>query len=260
MCTLFFAYKVHNKYPLIFMGNRDEFYDRPSIPAHFWDSDDTILAGVDSKENGTWTGITKSGHFAFVTNFRDFSMIRADTISRGHLVRDFLVYKPLPQKYCEIISLKAHKFNPFNLIVGDMHELSYYSNIDRQVHVLPPGIYGLSNHLLDTPWPKVATGKMVLKTIVDRHEDITPNSLFNILDDKTIPPDEMLPDTGIGLEMERPLSSTFIEIPHKNYGTRFQTVILVDNDMHAVFMERSRDNKGNWNLRTHEFDIDIPAT
>lgn len=258
MCTLFFAYKAHDKYPLIFMGNRDEFYDRPSVPAHFWDNDDTILAGVDVKENGTWTGITRSGHFAFVTNYRDFSLIKADTISRGHLVRDFLVYKPFPQKYCEIVSLKAHKFNPFNLIVGDMHELSYYSNVDRHVHLLPPGIYGLSNHLLDTPWPKVATGKMVLKSIVDRHEDITPESLFNILDDQTIPPDEMLPDTGIGLDMERPLSSTFIHIPSKNYGTRFQTVILIDSNMHAVFMERSRGLDGNWILQEHEFDIVVP--
>lgn len=237
------------------MGNRDEFYDRPSMPAHFWEHDSTILAGVDMRDKGSWTGITTSGHFAFVTNFRDFSMIKSNTISRGQLVRDFLVYKPYPQKYCEVISRKDHMFNPFNLIVGDMHELSYYSNVDRQVHLLPPGIYGLSNHLLDTPWPKVATGKMVLKSIVDRHEEITPESLFQVLDDTTIPPDDMLPDTGIGLEMERPLSSTFIDIPAKNYGTRFQTVILVDWDLHAVFLERSREEDGSWITRAHEFDI-----
>ncbi len=256
MCTLFFAYKVHEKYPLIFMGNRDEFYDRPSRPAHFWDDDNSILAGLDVQENGSWTGITKSGHFAFLTNYRDFSMQKDKTISRGHLVRDFLIYKPFPERYCEIVSLKDDQFNPFNLVVGDMHALSYYSNMDHQVHILPPGIYGLSNHLLNTPWPKVATGKMVLKSIIDRHEQIEPESLFHILDDRTRAPDDMLPDTGIGIDMERPLSSTFIEIPSKNYGTRFQTVILVDENMHVIFLERSRDALGEWTQTSHEFTIE----
>jgi uncharacterized protein with NRDE domain len=256
MCTVFFAYKAHEKYPLIFMGNRDEFYDRPSMPAHFWDDDSSILAGLDMQENGSWTGITKSGQFAVVTNYRDFSQHKENTLSRGHLVRDFLIYKPFPQKYCEIVSLKADQFNPFNLVVGDMKELSYFSNMDQQVHILPPGIYGLSNHLLNTPWPKVATGKMVLKSIIDKHDQINPESLFNILDDKTIPPDDLLPNTGIGLDMERPLSSTFIEIPSKNYGTRFQTVILVDDKMHVTFIERSRDAAGQWQQNIHEFNID----
>ncbi len=255
MCTIYFAYKVHEDYPLILIGNRDEFYKRPTKPAHFWEEDPSILAGIDLKDMGTWTGITRNGYFSFLTNYRDFSLLKTNPPSRGELVKDFLLYRPEPDKYLHVVEKKGKLYNPFNLVVGNMNQLAYYSNIDKQVRILPPDIYGLSNHLLNTPWPKVSTGKMVLQSIVDKGGEINPDDLFRILDDRTISPDNLLPDTGIAKDLERKLSPTFVDMTEKGYGTRIQYVILVDKHMQATFHERYRNEDDEWIEQTHDFRI-----
>lgn len=159
MCTILFAFKTHPEYDFIFIGNRDEFKARPSIRAHFWESHPNVLAGIDLEKNGTWTGITKEGRIAFVTNYRDFTLIKDSNLSRGFLTHDFLTSSIQPKEYLRIVQNKGSMFNPFNLIVGTTEELWYYSNIEDRIRRISPGIYGISNSLLNTPWYKVEKAK-----------------------------------------------------------------------------------------------------
>ncbi len=151
MCTLLFAYNIHPKYHFIFLGNRDEFKKRPTAPSHFWEDHPNVLAGIDLQKGGTWTGITKHGRMAFITNYRDFRTKREPGISRGYLVKDFLLSDKAPVSYLKDVKSKGEKYDLFNLIVGTLDELYYFSNVENQILQLKPGLYGLSNALLDSP-------------------------------------------------------------------------------------------------------------
>ncbi len=236
MCLIIFSYDNHPEYRLILAANRDEFYDRPTAPLGFWPDAPGILAGRDLKEKGTWMGIDRSGRFAALTNFRDPGSVRPDAPSRGALVSDFLTGSLPPRMYLEGLGLSADRYNGFNLLVGDRHHLYCYSNQRNKIRKLIPGIYGLSNRFLDTPWPKVEEGKQEFDRILSR-DRIETESLFSLLADRTRPPDDKLPNTGVGLIMERLLSSRFIF--SEQYGTRSSSVLLIGRDHRVQFSERT---------------------
>ncbi len=236
MCLLLVSYNTHPEYKLIIAANRDEFYNRPAEPAAYWKEYPLLLAGRDLQAGGTWLGITRQGRLAAITNYRDMKNLKTEAPSRGELVKDFLTGTESPGKFSERLLTSAEKYNGYNLIFGDMHELRYFSNQTKKPVKLLPGIYGLSNHLLDTPWHKVEKSKTSFKKILSK-ENILPEALFEILTDTSVPPDELLPDTGLALEIERAVSPVFVATPF--YGTRSSTVILIDKNNRVTFIEKS---------------------
>jgi uncharacterized protein with NRDE domain len=237
MCLLLMALNRHPAYPLVLLANRDEYYDRPSAPACFWEEGPSVLAGKDLRAGGTWLGITTKGRIAAITNYRDPASIKECAPSRGRLVKNFLVGQESPSEYFKKLDEEANRFNGFNLIIGDKDQLYWYSNRSQRVYPLSAGIHGLSNHLLDTPWPKVAESKDALAHLLSEQEDPPLEELFRILTDRTIADDKHLPDTGVGLEWERILSPIFIVSP--TYGTRSSTVLLIDAQDRVTFVEKT---------------------
>ena len=236
MCLILFSYKQHPFYPLVLAANRDEFYERPTAPASFWEDRSDLLAGRDLERNGTWFGITRQGRMAALTNYRDPATAKRDVPSRGWLVRDFLVGGDDPETYLQRLTETAYKYNGYSLILGDPFQLYYFSN-HSGTRKLSPGPYGLSNHLLDTPWPKVERGKKLLAELLSKKAIPQPEDIFDLLKDQQRPPDELLPDTGVGPEWERRLSTLFIASPI--YGTRSSTLLLIDRCRRVTFMERT---------------------
>lgn len=236
MCLIVFAYKEHPEFDFIFAANRDEFYKRPTRPARFWEEEPHILAGKDLKAGGTWMGITKSGYFASLTNYRDPDMQKEDPPSRGHLVLDYLKQESDPKEYLKEIDTRAEQYDGFNIIVGFMNRLMYYSNREQTLYDIEPGVHGLSNHLLDTPWPKVQKAKSDLQKMLDEREEVDKESLFDLLKYDQPAPDEELPDTGIPQELERAVSPIFIKTD--DYGTRSSTLLLIDKKGRVTFEER----------------------
>jgi uncharacterized protein with NRDE domain len=257
MCLIVFAYKYHPRYPLILAANRDEFYDRPTTRAQFWDDHSSLLAGRDMKYGGTWMGITRSGRFAAVTNFRDGASFREHPLSRGLMVKDFLTGHDSPEVFLKNIIPRRDEFNGFNLLVGDPASFVYYSNRSRKMEVLKPGIYGLSNHILDTPWPKVLRTRQALIDVINGSDPVDMDRLSDILNDQTLATDDELPDTGFSLEWERVLSSSFIVTP--TYGTRASTVLLLDTDGQVKYTERSFHSPSDPGITSHhEFRLTGP--
>lgn len=235
MCLLAFAYHKHPRHKLIVAANRDENYRRPTRAARFWDTKSNILAGKDLKAGGTWMGITRSGRFSAITNYRDPGISKKDPPSRGHLVLDFLKQSDPPEAYLERVDRKAGRYAGFNLLVGSADELYYYSNQQQSIQQLTSGIYGLSNHLLDTPWPKVKRAKSQLQHIVQQ-PDISETAIFDLLADDVEAPEDQLPDTGIPKDIEKKVSPVFIK--SDGYGTRCSTVLLVSREDEVTFIER----------------------
>ena len=233
------------------MGNRDEFRNRPSKSAHFWQAHPNVLAGVDLEKGGTWTGISKEGRIAFLTNHRDASIPMNGKITRGNLSRDFLTGSMNPLEYLKDIQSNREDYDPFNLVVGTQDELYFYSNIENKILPVQPGIYGLSNAFLDTPWFKVKKAKDRLLNLMER--EFSVNELFDILNDREIPPIDKLPDTGVSLETEKMLSSIYIDTPE--YGTGFKTVMLVDKNREVQFHEE-RYYKDGWKQNKSIFNLE----
>jgi uncharacterized protein with NRDE domain len=238
MCLILFAYNIHPSYRLILAANRDEFYDRPSQAADFWPKHPDVLAGIDLKEKGTWLGITKQGKIAAITNYRDPAAWKDEAPSRGKLVRDYLTGVSNPEQYLKNISTGSAAYNGFNLLLGDEDSLWVYSNRGDVQH-LQPGIYGLSNHLLNSPWPKVQRGKRLLKKALVQKGDDLEKALFALLADRQVPPDDHLPQTGVSQDWERMLSPVFITSPV--YGTRSSTVVLLAKNRRVRFVEQVFD-------------------
>ncbi|MDH3530493.1 MAG: NRDE family protein [Acidobacteriota bacterium] len=238
MCVIFISYNQRSDFPLILAANRDEFYNRPTAPAAYWEDFPFVYGGRDLVAKGTWLGVTDSGRFAAVTNYRDMSQPKGIR-SRGDLVADFLQTDTPTPEYMELIESRKDEYTGFNLIAGEINrevkELYYYSNRLDSPQRLEEGLYGISNHLLDTHWPKVVRGKSQFGQIISANE-IEKDLLFELLADKSIAPDEDLPDTGVGLERERLLSPIFIETPI--YGTRSSTVLTIDGGFRPVLDEK----------------------
>ena len=256
MCLILFAYKVHPSYNLILAANRDEFYERPSSVADFQEDAPQVLAGRDLQEGGTWMGIDRAGRFAAITNYRDPASWKNNAPSRGGLVSAYLCGNQSTGDYLDNISRQAQLYNGYNLIVGDRHELFAYSNRGEK-QKLETGIYGLSNHLLNSSWPKVFRGKKLLKAALNKKGEELEEALFALLVDRKIPTDDKLPDTGIGLEWERMLSSIFIESPV--YGTRSSTILLIGKNGRVKFMEKVYDgNHQEWVTSSFSFIRETP--
>lgn len=253
MCLIFFSLNQHPTYKLIVAANRDEFYERRTAPADYWTDHPDLLAGRDLEAQGTWLGMTTTGKLSLLTNYRDPKNIDPRAPSRGKLVSDFLTGNEFPDAYLSTLEPHAHRYNGFNLIVGNTNELWYLSNYANGRKKLTAGFFGLSNHLLDSAWPKVERGKDKLKPLFEKSL-LQPEELFEVMYDDKRAADEKLPDTGIGLERERALSSMFIKT--NNYGSRCTTVILVDKNNHALFAERVYNlTTFEHNTRTFEFKI-----
>ncbi|MEX1239334.1 MAG: NRDE family protein [Cyclobacteriaceae bacterium] len=253
MCLIFIGLKNHPKYKLIVAANRDEFYDRPTAPASFWEDHPDILAGRDLEAKGTWLGMTKSGRICMVTNFRDPKNIHAQAPSRGKLVTDFLRDNTTGEKYLEKLMPHARKYNGFSLIAGTVDALYYFSNYKDGIILLNSGLFGLSNHLLETPWPKVEKGKNRIQELL-KSSAIHVEGLYEVLSDEAISSDPHLPDTGVGLELERALSAAFIK--SAGYGTRSSTVVMVDYNNHVSFHERVY-NPEDSGFSYHDFQYTI---
>lgn len=237
MCLLLIALEQHPFYKLVLAANRDEYYDRPTAPAQFWEDKPDLLAGRDLKAGGTWLGMTRKGRLAAITNYRDPAHTREHAPSRGKLVLHFLERKLSATQYLNEIRQEAGQYNGFNLVLGSIDELFWYSNRGDNIQRLSKGIHGLSNHLLDTPWPKVAKAKTALRDVLLSGKKLQPEALFKILGDRTRAADNELPDTGVTLGLERMLSPIFISSPA--YGTRSSTIILVDHQGRVLFTERT---------------------
>jgi uncharacterized protein with NRDE domain len=253
MCLIFIALKNHSRYKLIVAANRDEFYDRKTAPASFWEDHPEILGGRDLEALGTWLAMTKSGGICMVTNFRDLKNINPHAPSRGKLVTDFLIDKISGEEYLKKVEPRAKIYNGFSLIAGTVDSLYYLSNYKTGLILLNSGLFGLSNHLLETPWPKVEKGKNEIQILL-KSPVIQAADLFDVLMDESISADEQLPATGVGLERERALSAAFIKSP--GYGTRSSTVILVDYNNHVSFHERVFDPAtSGFSHQTFEYTI-----
>lgn len=251
MCIALIAHQLHADYALIIAANRDEFHARPTTAAHWWPED--VLAGQDLVAGGTWFGVQRSGRVALLTNYRDGASRDPAARSRGELVVTALVSQRAPQRMMSDLLSTSENYQGFSLIAGTPGQLFWTSNRNWMVKRVPAGVSGLSNHFLDSPWPKVERAKVRLREALGQPV-VDPEVLFELLHDKTRAPDHELPDTGIGLERERLLSSPFIV--GGNYGTRSSTVLLMNRQGGVIFIERTFDPLGEpvGDVR-HEFSI-----
>jgi uncharacterized protein with NRDE domain len=234
MCLILFANHVHPDYALVLAANRDESYARPTAPAAFWNDHPRIYGGRDLEQGGTWLGVTRDGAFGAVTNYRGGSARNAAR-SRGELVANYLRGRQPPADYVAAVRHEADAYNGFNLLAGNPAELHFLSNRSDRGGIVEPGVHGLSNHLLDTPWPKVERGKERLTELLASRAQELIDGLFALLGERGFAPDNSLPETGVGLARERVLSPAFIVSPA--YGTRSSTVLLVDHHGEVIFIE-----------------------
>lgn len=231
MCLIVVAWGVHDDFPLVVAANRDEFHDRPAAPAAAWEDAPGVFGGRDLQAGGTWLGIARGRRFAAVTNVREPG-VAPGRRSRGDLTREYLTGNESAAAFAGRIDGAA--YSGFNLLLSDGESLCYTSNRISAPRILPPGIYGLSNHLLDSPWPKLVTARercaVALAALPDRA------AFFDVLADDEIVPDEELPATGVSLEWERRLSAIFVRSP--GYGTRASTVLTLSARGAAILEER----------------------
>jgi uncharacterized protein with NRDE domain len=235
MCLILFAYRVDPRAPLIVAANRDEYFARPAAPAALWTDEPTVLAGRDLSAGGTWLGVSTAGRFAALTNFRNPATHRRDAPSRGALVKAFLTGRMSARSYVHGLAREAKPYNGFCLLAGDGDHLFFYSNRAEAPLEVEPGVHGLANHLLDTPWPKVVKGRAGLETLTGSPFSIDDH--LALLDD-AVPADERdVPQAGIDAERERRLSS--LRILSADYGTRCSTVVRITSAGTIDFAERS---------------------
>lgn len=238
MCIVLFSYKTTPGYHLVLVANRDEFYERPTAPLSWWENERQILAGRDLRAGGTWLGVARSGKYGVLTNFREVPQVpeQDKAVSRGVILPNYLRASQGVTEFITVLRNEAARYRGFNLLVGDGESLGYYSNRNGQFQELLPGIYGLSNHLLDTPWPKVERGKMLLRNVLSKG-DFRLEMVEEILFDTWQPEEHTLPNTGIGLDWEKKLAPVFIATA--NYGTRSSAVLAIENDGSTVITERT---------------------
>lgn len=248
MCLLFCCLDAHKGYPFILLANRDEYYERPTRAAEFWPDAPGLLAGRDLSRGGTWLGITRAGRWAALTNYREPSDAAFER-SRGDIVRDYLTSTRSARRFADAILPIGNEFDGFNLLFGDRSGSLWLSNRSPEVRTLDKGIFGLSNHLLETPWPKVVAGKRNLAEQFEREPLV--DEFFGSLADQTVY-EKDLPDTGVDPPMERMLSSAFISSSY--YGTRSSTLIMVDRENRVFFEERTYHNRTSGRNQPDEYD------
>ncbi|HEU0013959.1 MAG TPA: NRDE family protein [Longimicrobium sp.] len=254
MCLIGLAWRAHPRWRLVVAANRDELYARPTAPAAFWEDAPEVLAGRDLRAGGTWMGITRAGRFAAVTNYHGSGEMRPAPRSRGGLVAGFLRGTESPGAYARGVEAAGGEYGGFNLLVGDGGALAYVSNRAPGVRLLEPGVYGLSNHLLDTPWPKVRRARDAVRQALAGDGGELDAPLLEMLADRIVAADGELPDTGVGIERARLLSPPFIATDL--YGTRASTVLSVAADGEVRFVERTvTPGVQGWTEARHRFSL-----
>jgi uncharacterized protein with NRDE domain len=242
MCLLIFAHQMAREYPLLVAANRDEFHARPTAVSDFWAAHPELLAGKDLQQGGTWMGVTRSGRFAAVTNFRDPSRTRVAPRSRGELPLTYLTGAQDPETFLCDVANRAQDYAGFNLLAGDRRSLWYFTNSDNlEPQCLPPGIYGLSNARLDTPWPKVVLGKTRLQALL-KAGPISHSALATVVTDRRLADQRTLSGQGLDDSMETTLSAQFIVTAA--YGTRSSTTVWTDAHDRASWQEQSFNERG----------------
>lgn len=258
MCIAYLSLGMNSGWPVLIAANRDEYHDRPALPARPWPEAPHVIAGKDLTAGGTWLGLTRTRRWALLTNFRDPGRQRDGLVSRGRLVSDFLLGDMPAEEYTKYIYEHADQYNGFNLIAGQGLHAWYVGNHAACTGPVPlgPGRYALSNHALDTPWPKVERLRNRLDAVLPSNGELRLEPVYETLRDGTQPPDEHLPRTGVPLDVERMLSSIFITSP--NYGTRCSTIIALDPDGNGIFSETSYDPSGTPRER-HDWPVSPDA-
>lgn len=243
MCLLVIGWNAHPRFRLVLAGNRDEFHDRPAAPLAWWNDGPPLLAGRDLRASGTWLALGRDGRFGVVTNFRDFEPPPDGAPSRGGLLPRFLRGVVSPARYLEGLHGSAGSYGGFNLLLGDAGAVHYWSNRGEAApRALAPGIYGLSNQWLDTPWPKLTRTRTRFAALL-AETDVRAAALFDLLGDRSAAEDAELPHTGLPADWERALSAPFVV--HDRYGTRCATVVLVEHDGRTIVHERRFDAAGS---------------
>lgn len=254
MCLIAFAWNVHPRWRLLLLGNRDEMHARPSAPLARWEDAPRVVAGRDLEAGGTWMGVADGGRASVVTNVRD-PKASLDGASRGLLVADYLRGEQSAADHARALHADAERYRPFNLLTFDAHDAFYLGNHPQPcMQAVPPGVHGLSNADFNAPWPKTRSLVGHLQAWLDRgDDDFEP--LFAALADGAEWPDDMLPDTGIGIERERLLSSAFIS--GEFYGTRASTLVAIGHDNTTRIVERRFGSDG---VALGETAVDLPAS
>jgi uncharacterized protein with NRDE domain len=264
MCLIVFAHRAHPDFDLVLAANRDEFFSRPTAHADYWQDDPNVLGGRDLQKGGTWLGITRDGRWAALTNYRDGSMTPAGAPSRGALVADYLTGSLSAAAYAARCAAAARLYQGFNLLVGDASGVYALSHAEAAPAQVSPGIHGLSNARLDTPWPKVERGcqglRLALQDFAPRDDPtVLEDKLLALLADRTPADEALLPATGITRDWERKLSAVFIAAP--GYGTRASSVLLVGKDGEARFRERNfAEDSTLREERMFRFSIAVPVS
>ncbi len=240
MCLIVLAWRARDDFPLLVAANRDEWRERAAESAHWWPDHPDLFAGRDLQAGGTWMGVTRGGRFAAVTNYRDPSDKRSTARSRGMLVTEFLLGSETPSQFLATLTPHAREYNGFNVIVGDGRGLFYFGSREGVDRAIEPGVHGLSNHLLDEPWPKVVHARRRMTAALARPDPSA--QLFELLSSARAEADADLPETGVGIAWERRLSSALITGP--DYGTRASSVMSIGSDGEVSFEERTRDADG----------------
>ena len=240
MCLVVIAWRQSPSTPLVLAGNRDEFHSRPTQEAHWWPDTPDTVGGRDLQAGGTWLGLNRNGRFATVTNFRDAQKESGSLESRGRLITDFLHGDLAPVDY--LASVEGSGYAGFNLLVGDQHSLAYLSNRGDSVRELEPGIYGLSNALLDSDWHKVRRAKSGMQQLF-RDDNVNSTSLLRLLDDREKAPASTIQSERLDFNTAHAISAPFIVLP--DYGTRSSSVVIRDGNGATQFIERRYDPAGN---------------
>jgi uncharacterized protein with NRDE domain len=256
MCLIVFAWNQHPRYRLVLVANRDEFYARPTQAAHWWASPPGLLAGQDLAAGGTWLGITRNGRWAALTNYRDPAQFGRPARSRGDLPLGYLAGTQPSADYLVALHPEAAAYNGFNLLAGDLSQLNYYSNYQGQVRPLAPGVYGLSNHLLNTPWYKVQTAQARLQQVLAAPE-LATETLLDLLHLPQPPPDDQVQRTGLPLEKERMLAPLFIASP--DYGTCSTAALLIGHEGQVWLAERNHNPLRPPATQQFEFSLEPTA-
>jgi uncharacterized protein with NRDE domain len=263
MCLVIFAYRSHPDFPLVVAANRDEFYTRATRVAGFWQEHPALLAGRDLEQGGTWMGVTRNGRFAAITNFRDPERTVPAPRSRGQLTLDYLKGNTAAGLWIEAIAGDAPAYAGFNLLLGDGGEMWYASNSAPGQAMtttrLQPGVFGLSNARLDTPWPKVCLGKQRLTRLLAGGQPLNHDSLLQVVNDPALADPQALHPLGLDQQMDRLLSAQFITAKSYGYGTRSSTTFWTDAAGTAHWRELSFDAEGAESARCEaEFSLSPP--
>jgi len=249
MCLIVFKYQPCDTHKLILLANRDEFYERDTHEAAYWPDLPTIFGGIDGVAGGSWLSVDDNGRMAAITNIRKPPFADSSKKSRGDLIKSFLSSSLSAKQYLGKLKETDHQYNLFNILLFDETGLWHYSNDSGLIEQVSSGVHGLCNASLNTPWPKLINTRRAFEKQINQ-PSLTTEALLDIMQSETRPDDNELPDTGVGLEFERLLSSAFIT--SENYGTRCTTLLTIDQKNRVDFKEVTYNSNGQAEKTIHE--------